>query len=71
MKVYFSDEELRAVKRSLKSMIDLYSRTVKNEQPGGPLANETSTQKFRWHQRHLAALRSAARRITPQGGAIE
>lgn len=71
MKVYFSKDELLAVKRSLKSSVDLYSRSLKLEQPGGPLAGETSVQKFRFHQRHVAALKSALRRLTPQGGAIE
>jgi hypothetical protein len=69
MKVYFSEDELRAVKRSLKGSIDLYSRTLKNAH--GVMKHEYSWQKVRWTERHLSALKAAARRLTPQGGAIE
>ena len=67
MHVYFSDDELRAVKRSLSAHIELYSNAVKNAL--GPMNHEYTWQKLRARQRHLAALKKALRRLTPSGGA--
>jgi hypothetical protein len=68
MKVYFSNDEARAVKRCLKGSVDLYSRAIRSAH--GPMRYEYSPQKLRAYQRHLSTLQAALRRLTPSGGAI-